>query len=72
MIRVLEHIERTAEKGATVMIAPDNLWAADVTSGASGGIVHRKLIREARKALEAVGAKGVSIRGGWCKGHSRS
>jgi ribonuclease HI len=71
VIRVLKHVERAAESGATVMIAPDNLWAADATSGVCGGIVHRRLVREARKALEAVREKGVSVRWGWCKGHSK-
>ena len=33
VISVLKDVEKHVEKGTTVMIAPDNLWAPDVTSG---------------------------------------
>ena len=69
VISVLKDVEKHAEKGTTVMIAPDNLWAPDVTMGACGGTVHRRLIREARNAMQAVTAKGVNVIWGWSKGH---
>ena len=53
-----------------VMIAPDNLWAADVTVGACTGLAHRGLVRRARVALQAVESHGVVVRWGWTKGHS--
>ena len=73
MIEALEHATEVArQNGPTgVMIAPDNLWAADVTSGACTGLAHRGLIRRARGALEAAQAAGVTVKWGWTKGHSK-
>ena len=69
-IRVLKHAKREGIQGE-IMIAPDNLWAADVTSGVCGGTVHRRLIREAQQALRELNEAGTEVRWGWCKGHSK-
>ena len=70
VIEVLEHARANAPPESTVMVAPDNLWAADVTAGACSGLVHRRLVREARAALASLEERGVSVQWGWCKGHS--
>ena len=69
VIRVLQHAKASGHTGE-IMIAPDNLWAADVTTGACGGTVHRRLIREAQRALKEARESGIEVRWGWIKGHS--
>ena len=70
LIHVLRHIAEHGSRGEEVMIAPDNLWAADVAMGACGGAAHRRLIRTARAAVEEVQERGVTVKWGWAKGHS--
>ena len=70
VIETLGHIKQQGYQGE-VMIAPDNLWAADATSGACNGKVHRRLIREAQRAHQELLKQGVTIRWGWSKGHSK-
>ena len=71
LIHVLRHVAENGRKGEEVMIAPDNLWAADVAMGACGGAVHRRLIRTAQAAVQEVQKQGVSVQWGWAKGHSK-
>ena len=73
VLKVLEHVREEAKQSEgplEVMIAPDNLWAADVTVGACAGQAHRGLIRRARVALKLAAAAGARIKWGWTKGHS--
>ena len=60
IIRVLQHAKASGH-GSEIMVAP-NRWAADVTSGACGGTVHRRLIREAQKALKDLRESGTEVR----------
>ena len=68
IIRVLQHMKASGH-GSEIIVAPVNLWAADVTSGACGGTMHRRLIREAQKALKDLRESGTEIRWGWAQGH---
>jgi len=73
VIEVLAHARERASQSderVAVMVAPDNLWATDVTVGACTGLAHRGLARRARIALELATAQGVVVSWGWVKGHS--